>query len=299
MILIRMSQTIDNRAVYIEALQWHLDHEAADVLLDEPTDRTAMPDIKKMTEGLKTLPASPSVINQSKAETSSAPEANAPNIMGAAEAVTVAQKLAREAEDLDALKKAIADFDGISLKKTASNLVFGDGNPQADVMIIGEAPAAEEDVQGKPFVGENGQLLDKIMACIDLERQSHEPDKSFYITNILNWRPPGNRTPTQSEIDVSLPFIERHIALVQPKAVILLGGVAAKGLLRRSESISKLRGVFHAYKVPETLGGNLDDAAIPVMATYHPAYLIQTPAQKKAVWQDILIFQEKLKDLYG
>jgi DNA polymerase len=281
-----MSQTIDNRAAYIASLQWHIDHEAADAVLDIAADRTAIPDIAKVVQNLPTQTAKPQLEK---------PQASLPNdIMGAAEAVIVAQNLAQESKNLEELKKAIADFEGLSLKKTASHMVFSDGNAKADVMIIGEAPAAEEDIQGKPFVGESGQLLNKIIACIGLDRQNGQADKSVYMTNILNWRPPGNRTPTQAEIDVSLPFIERHIALIKPKAIIMLGGVAAKGLLRRSESISKLRGGFHDYQVPESLANEGVGTPISAIVTYHPAYLLRTPAQKKAVWDDMLMLQAKL-----
>ena len=216
--------------------------------------------------------------------------------LGAAEARTESLKLAQAAQTLDALKQAIAEFDGIALKGTATNLVFCDGNPHAPIMLVGEAPGADEDRLGKPFVGVSGQLLDRILACIGLDRAEDDPMKSIYISNILNWRPPGNRTPTDSEIAVSLPFIERHIQLVKPKVLILSGGVSAKALLGSGDSISKLRGRFRSWS-PQTT--ELHDGAppIPVLATYHPSYLLRTPGQKRLVWADMLLLLEKRREL--
>jgi DNA polymerase len=209
--------------------------------------------------------------------------------LGAAEAIVEAQKSAKICKNLEELQQAIADFDGLSVKKTATNMVFSDGDPQSDIMVIGEAPGADEDIQGKPFVGISGQLLDKILACIHLSRKPEAGQKSVYISNILNWRPPGNRTPTDSEISISLPFIEKHIELVKPKVVVLCGGVAGKSLLQRNDSISKLRGTFHDYQTT-------DGHQLKMIATYHPAYLLRTPAQKKAVWADMLMLQDYLEN---
>lgn len=176
---------------------------------------------------------------------------------------------------LDELKNTIHSFDGCSLKKTALNTVFCDGNPKADVMLIGEAPGADEDEQGLPFVGQSGQLLNKIFCAIGLPR-----DK-LYIANILPWRPPGNRTPTNEEIAMCQPFIEQHIHLIKPKLLVFLGGVSAKTLLKTTDGITKLRGRFHGYR---TCQGEV----IPAFATYHPAYLLRSPGQKAQVWQDML-----------
>lgn len=281
-----MSHNNAEKASHFQALQWYIDHGVDEAILDVPVDRTAMPEIPRVeAKPAKTQPPKNYENNVIQAD-----------MMGAAQAVVEANKLAASCETTEALAEAIQQFEGLSVKKTATNMVFCDGNPKANVMLIGEAPGADEDRQGKPFVGVSGQLLDRILACIGLARDEEDPAKAVYISNILNWRPPGNRTPTQAEIDVSLPFIERHIALIQPKAVIFCGGVAAKGLLRRSESISRLRGVFHDYQVPEALQGT-ELPTIPAMATYHPAYLLRTPAQKKAVWADMLMLQEKLVDI--
>src|SRR5262249_7051997 len=131
------------------------------------------------------------------------------------------------------------------IRKTATNTVFCDGNPASPVMLVGEAPGADEDRLGRPFVGVSGQLLDRILKCIDLDRAQEDPARAIYISNILNWRPPGNRTPSPAEIEVSLPFIERHIMLAKPKLIILCGGVSAKALLGREEGISRLRKTWH------------------------------------------------------
>jgi DNA polymerase len=282
-----MSQNYTNRATLIAALEWHIDHGVDEMLLDQPIDRTAMPEIPKPARDL---------VGVGKGENTVSPPSrvlhfqdSAP-LMGAAQAVQEAQKIATACQTLDELKQAVTDFDGLSVKKTASNMVFSDGNPAAKIMLIGEAPGADEDIQGKPFVGLSGQLLDRILACIGLNRHDENPEKAVYISNILNWRPPGNRTPTQAEMNISTPFIERHIALIKPQAIILCGGVSAKTLLKSSETISKLRGKFHNYEVAGV-------GQIPAMATYHPAYLLRTPSQKKAVWADMLMFQEKLKNL--
>ncbi|MEM7618535.1 MAG: uracil-DNA glycosylase, partial [Pseudomonadota bacterium] len=218
---------------------------------------------------------------------------NAPAVIGAAEAMVESKKLAAACTNLDELKQAIANFDGLSVKKTATNMVFSDGNPKADIMLIGEAPGADEDAQGKPFVGASGQLLDKILASIGLARDSKEIDKAVYISNILNWRPPGNRTPTAQEIEISLPFIEKHIELVSPKYLILCGAVPGKSLLNQKASISKLRGKFHEYQAI-SIQNTAQERTILALATYHPAYLLRTPAQKRAVWADMLMLKSEL-----
>ena len=197
-----------------------------------------------------------------------------------------ARSLARAATTLDELRTAIETFEGCALKRTAKNTVFADGNPQTRVMVIGEAPGADEDRLGKPFVGVSGQLLDRMLGFIGLDRQT-----GFYITNILPWRPPGNRTPTSGEIAVCLPFIERHIALVRPKLLILAGGVSAKTIFHTSEGIMKLRGRWFDYR-PDFL-----DAAVPTMAIFHPAYLLRSPAQKREAWRDLLAIRRKLDEL--
>ncbi|WP_270939165.1 uracil-DNA glycosylase, partial [Falsiroseomonas oryzae] len=196
-------------------------------------------------------------------------------------APAAAARLAAEAADLAALKAAIAAADS-PLKDTASNLVFSDGVPEAGLMLVGEAPGADEDRLGRPFVGVSGQLLDRMMASIGLDRS-----RNFYVTNILPWRPPGNRTPTDAEITLFLPFVLRHIALVQPRHLVLLGGVAAKTLLRARDGITRLRGRWH--RLP-TEG----EAALPALATLHPAYLLRSPAAKRDAWADLVLLRRTL-----
>jgi DNA polymerase len=180
------------------------------------------------------------------------------------------------------LRKALEDFDACALKATAMHLVFADGNPRARIMLVGEAPGADEDRQGKPFVGLSGQLLDRMLAAIGLDRER------VYISNILPWRPPGNRTPTAQEVAQCLPFIQRHIALVQPQVVVLLGGVAVKALLETTAGITRIRGQWQTLTLPGVA------APIPVLPTYHPAFLLRAPVQKRFAWRDLLTLKQFL-----
>ncbi|MEK9661651.1 MAG: uracil-DNA glycosylase, partial [Alphaproteobacteria bacterium] len=183
---------------------------------------------------------------------------------------------------------ALEAFDGCALKKTATNLVFGAGVENAAVMFVGEAPGRDEDREGLPFVGASGRLLDEMVRHIGLDRETN-----FYVSNILPWRPPGNRNPTDAEIAVCLPFIERHIQIVGPKVIVFLGGTAAKTLLGRTEGITRLRGRWYEY-VPQSLAAA---PPIPAMATLHPAYLLRQPAQKRNAWRDLLATAERLDEL--
>lgn len=193
----------------------------------------------------------------------------APSMPSARQSLTSVQTL----EDL---KASLENFSGCALKETALHTVFCDGVANAPVMVIGEAPGADEDQQGRPFVGLSGQLLDRILATIGLNRK-----KNIYISNIIPWRPPGNRQPTHAEILLCMPFIEKHIALIKPHLLILVGGTATKALLNSNEGIMKLRGNFHTYT---TITGD----SIPTLATFHPAYLLRSPGQKRLVWLDLL-----------
>lgn len=283
-----------NKQAYKHALEWYIDQDLDEVLEDAPVDRFALQE-QKLAEMKTAVPAAPEVSQTASAPARAAPASPATPagpVLGAGEIRAQALKLAQEAATLEELEKAIAAFDGIALKKTASNLVFADGNPKAKIMLVGEAPGADEDRQGKPFVGVSGQLLDKILACIGLDRKAENPDEAVYISNILNWRPPGNRTPAPAEIEASLPFIERHIQLVQPEILIFCGGVAAKSLLGRDEGISRLRKKWHDY-MPQCAEYRADAKALPALATFHPSYLLRTPSQKRAVWADMLMLQKK------
>lgn len=190
------------------------------------------------------------------------------------------------ATTLDQLRAELQVFEGCALKRTAKNLVFADGNPQAPIMMVGEAPGEDEDRQGLPFVGLSGKLLDRMMACIGLDRTG------VYISNIVPWRPPGNRNPTDSEVAVCLPFIERHIALVKPKYLILLGAVAVKSLLKTKDGITKLRGKQLTYTYTD-VAGNIP-VTIPCFPMFHPAYLLRQASQKRLAWNDLVHFKKAI-----
>ncbi len=195
-------------------------------------------------------------------------------------AIMAAREAAATAETLEALRETLAGFEGCNLKFTATNLVFADGNPEARVMFVGEAPGMEEDLQGLPFVGRSGQLLDRMIAAIGLDRQS------AYIANAIPWRPPGNRTPTPQETEICRPFIERQIALADPDFLVILGGAAAKQLFKTNEGILRLRGKWRDY--------DTGLRKIRALATLHPAYLLRQPLQKKLAWRDFLSLKEAL-----
>ena len=264
-------------ALYVES-GW------TDALAEEPVNRyeladaapqAAAPAPSPSTEGRK-APVAPS------APPASTPRPAAPSSipLEEAEAAETAREIAQRCRTLDELKQALADFEGCALKFTAKNLVFADGNPEADLMFVGEAPGRDEDIQGLPFVGRAGQLLDRMLSAIGRDRQS------VYITNVLNWRPPGNRTPTPAEQAICQPFIERHIELADPKVLVFLGGVSAKQLLNTTTGIMRLRGKWQVYRA--------GDREIPALPTLHPAYLLRQPAQKRLAWHDLLLLMQRL-----
>ena len=185
--------------------------------------------------------------------------------------------------NLTELKAALEGFEGCALKRTATHTVFADGNPLSRIMFIGEAPGRDEDRIGLPFVGRAGKLLDKMLAAIHLDRSS------AYITNVLNWRPPDNRDPSPEEAAMCLPFLRRHIELVNPGIIVLLGAVAARHVMGFSEGIMKLRGRWLEYRVGEHM--------VPVMPTLHPAYLLRQPAHKKMAWRDLQAAEQKIISL--
>ncbi len=197
-------------------------------------------------------------------------------------AATQAAALAAACRTLAELRAAIAGFEGCALRDTATNLVFSDGNPAARIMLVGEAPGAEEDRAGLPFVGASGQLLDRMLGSIGLDRTQ------VLITNILPWRPPGNRTPSETEIAVCLPFVLRHIALVAPEVVLLLGATAVRAITGNSQGIRRLRGRWQSLDVPGL------ERPLPALPTYHPAYLLRTPLAKREAWADLLEFRRRL-----
>lgn len=193
------------------------------------------------------------------------------------EAVTEARALADGATDLASLEAAVRGFNGCALKKTATNTVFAQGVASSGVMFIGEAPGADEDRQGIPFCGASGQLLDKMLGFIGLERA-----RNFYISNCLFWRPPGNRQPTPEELEICRPLVEKHIALVAPRLLVMVGGTATSALLKDTRGITRLRGQVFAYQ------NGYMPAPVPTHVIYHPSYLLRQPMAKKQTWADLL-----------
>lgn len=257
-------------------LEWYLEAGVDETIGEAPIDRYALvPD------------PSPAPSPSPSPAPSSALAPKPPMARQAAPEKTLhdAYALAESAGTVEALRRALESFEGCSLKKTAMNLVFGDGDARARILFVGEAPGAEEDRRGLPFVGPSGLLLDRMLASIGLDRNS------VFITNTVFWRPPGNRTPTPQETALCLPFLERLVEIIDPEIVVTLGGAAAKSLLAQSEGVGRLRGRWFSYSTPRL--------SRPVQATalYHPAYLLRTPAQKKAAWRDLLAVKRKLDPL--
>jgi len=245
-------------------LDWQVDLGATEAIMDAPVNRYEIPK------------EAPKVIVPPKADAAPA-VARAPEV----DTVAVAAQAANAAADLDALKAALGDFDHCDLKKGARNLVFADGVPQSRVMIIGEAPGREEDIQGKPFVGQAGQLLDKMFAAIGLDRTAQDPENGIYITNVLPWRPPQNRDPKPEEIAMMLPFLERHVQLANPDVLVCMGNIACQALIEKT-GITRLRGTW-----VEALGK-------PLMPMFHPAFLLRRPEAKRDAWADLLDVKAKL-----
>lgn len=194
-----------------------------------------------------------------------------------------AREQCKNAKSLSELKQLVESFDGCALKLTATNTVFGDGAENARIVFIGEAPGADEDRIGKPFVGRSGQLLDKMLQAAGLDRAS------CFITNILPWRPPGNRTPTDGEIAVCLPFLKRQIELINPDYLFIMGASAANAVLDVQDSISRLRGHWLEYQ-------DESGRKIPALASFHPAYLLRNPGQKAKSWVDFLRLKQKIAE---
>ncbi len=196
--------------------------------------------------------------------------------------VARAEALAAAASTLDELRQALAGFDGCALRDTATNLVFADGNPASGLMLIGEAPGEEEDRSGRPFVGAAGRFLDRMLGSIGLDREQ------YLITNLIPWRPPGNRNPTDHEMLVCLPFLLRHIALVRPLHIVLLGGFASQAVLSDTLGIRKLRGRWRSAVIPGM------DAPVPALPMLHPAYLLRNASAKRETWADLLLLRRTL-----
>ena len=198
-------------------------------------------------------------------------------------AMAMARSLADKAHSLEELEGMVRAFDGCAIKKTASKTVFSDGNPKGRVMIVGEAPGAQEDMQGTPFCGPSGQLLDRMLAAIGLDREA------VFISNTVFWRPPGNRQPSTEETQTCLPFVEKIIGLVKPDLLILSGGTSTTTLLKKDSSISRLRGKLYDYTNAYL------STPIPTLVTFHPSYLLRTPSQKRLAWHDLLMVKDFLE----
>jgi uracil-DNA glycosylase len=208
--------------------------------------------------------------------------ASPPRVAPRAASAGSTRGIGAEVSTLLELQELVARFDGCSLKRTAKSLCFARGSEQARIMMIGEAPGRDEDLQGKPFVGRAGQLLDRMLASIGLT------EEHVYITNTVYWRPPGNRTPTPEEIEACAPFLARQIELLSPSVLVLLGGAAAKTILGVSEGIMRLRGKWLSYACARR--------DLPTLATLHPAYLLRNPEQKRLAWRDLLTLQAALAE---
>jgi DNA polymerase len=258
--------TPDPAPTVAQLLAFYLEAGVDCALTEEPVNRLSDPDI--IPAAGETAPPRPvrtiaAAAPPARIEASLAPEA----------AVVSAREAARTAPTLEALRALLENFDGCALKATATRLVFADGNPQARVMFVGEAPGREEDLEGLPFVGRSGKLLDRMMSAIGLDRSS------AYIANVIPWRPPGNRTPTPLETQICLPFIQRQIELVNPDVLVTLGNPSTQTLLSTREGIMKTRGKWFDY--------DTGTRVIRALATFHPAYLLRSPSYKRMAWQDL------------
>ena len=261
-----------SREALLDALAWQIEAGVTDAVGETPVDRYALPD---------RLPPSP-------AAAPAAPPPAAPPPAPAVEVdpVAAATDAAAAAPDLAALRAALDAFPHCELRHGARQLVFSDGLPGARVMIVGEAPGREEDIEGRPFVGRAGQLLDRMFAAIGLARAAPEPARALYITNILPWRPPQNRDPRPDEIAMMKPFVARHVALAAPDLLIAMGNISCQALLGK-RGITRLRGGW-----TEALG-------LPCLPMFHPAYLLRTPSAKRDAWADLLDLAARLDGAAG
>lgn len=258
-----MTQALDSHTA-LALLNWQLELGATEAICDAPVDRYSVPER----------------LQPPKTAASATPATSAEP---AQDAVADSKEAARGATDLNALQAALGAYEHCALKRGARNLVFSDGHASARVMFIGEAPGRDEDLQGKPFVGRAGQLLDRMLAAIELDRRSEDPAKGVYITNVLPWRPPQNRDPEPLEIAMMRPFMQRHVDLVNPDVVVLMGNISCyAGIGKRG--ITRLRGTWaQAYGKPALL-------------MFHPAYLLRNPAAKRQAWADLLELKARLEE---
>ena len=284
---ILMPSPTDAQADLIAYLDFHVEAGADAALDEQPHDRFGEPDApaptvrapRRVATARAVEPPVVAVANSLVPPPGSPPPAAPqPRTFGRAasaqpdEAASDARARARQAKSLEELERILADFDACPLRFTAKNLVFADGNPEARVMFLGEAPGADEDRIGKPFMGRSGQLLDKMMKAVGLDRTS------AYIGNIVPWRPPGNRNPTPQEVAVCRPFVERQIELVDPDIIVCLGAPATQTLTGSKDGILRTRGRLFPYTLPTR--------EVKLLATLHPAFLLRQPVQKRLAWRD-------------
>ena len=279
-----MNEAVASREEIAALLKWYVDLGVDETIGEEAMDRFAAP-VAAPAPAAAPIAAPPAIRSPAATPSPSTPPPRAAVPLESPQIVDDARSLAATAGSIEELEAAVRAFEGCTLKRTAKNTVFADGLPGSPVMIVGEAPGADEDRLGKPFVGVSGQLMDRMMGSIGLDRTG-----GFYITNILFWRPPGNRTPTLAEQAMCLAFTRRHIELVRPKLLVLAGGVSAKAVLDTTEGIMRLRGKWTTYRLA-------DGTEIPTLPTFHPAYLLRTPASKRQSWLDMLAIDKKLKEL--
>ena len=265
--------TPENAPTVQQLLAFYLEAGVDCALAEEPIDRLSDSELISAAS----RPAQPPTARPAGAIPVARTEAGP----GTEAAILSAREAARTAPTLDALRALLENFDGCALKATATRLVFADGNPQARIMFVGEAPGREEDLEGLPFVGRSGKLLDRMIAAIGLDRNS------AYIANVIPWRPPGNRTPTPQETQICLPFIQRQIELVNPDVLVTLGNPSTQTLLETREGIMKTRGRWFEY--------NTGTRVIRAIATFHPAYLLRSPGYKRMAWQDLRAIAKALE----
>jgi uracil-DNA glycosylase family 4 len=274
-------------------LRWYVESGVEDIVEDAPFDRYAASLRPAVAAASSTAPASPPPTARGVAERplrqapppSFAPVSVATPPFESPQLIEDARALAARCTTLDELEAAVRAFDGCALKRTANKTVFADGARGAPVMVVGEAPGADEDRQGKPFVGKSGQLMDRMFAAIGMSRETN-----LYITNVVLWRPPGNRTPSSAEIAMCVAFLRRHIQLARPKVLVIAGGTPLKALYDANDGIMRARGRWRAYDMG-------DGATIPALPTLHPAGLLRATANKRFAWKDLLILQDKLREL--
>lgn len=262
-----------------QLLAFYLEAGVDCALGDDPVDRLAEPDAIPAAATAPREIAPPRGLRETPAAIPAPPRADI--ALAPDQAISSAREAARTAPTLEALRQLLENFDGCALKHTATRLVFADGNPEARVMFVGEAPGRDEDIEGLPFVGRSGKLLDRMIAAIGLDRSK------AYIANVIPWRPPGNRTPTPQETQICLPFIQRQIELVNPDVLVTLGNPSTQTLLSTREGIMRTRGKWFDY--------DTGTRTIRAIATFHPAYLLRSPSYKRMTWQDLLAIAKALE----